>query len=269
MRRRVFEVLEGGTGGPAGRLFVAFIVSLILLNVAAAMLETVRGVDARYGEALDAFGAASVGVFTAEYALRLWSCTASPRYSHPVWGRARFALTPLALVDLCAILPFYLSFLFAADLRSLRLLRLLWLSRLLKVDRYSEAFAMLWRVVCRRRDELVLTLTVGAVLLVISSTLMYFVERDAQPRAFSSIPAAMWWAVQTLTTVGYGDVYPATPLGKLLGGVVATLGVGMFALPAGILGSGLMEEIRRSREEGRACPHCGRPLEGPSRPPPS
>ncbi len=268
MRRRVFEVLEGRARSRAGRAFVAFIVSLILLNAAAAMLETVRTVDARYGEALDAFGTLSVGIFTAEYLLRVWSCTASPAYSRPVLGRLRFMLTPLALVDLFAILPFYLSFLFAADLRSLRLLRLLWLSRLLKVDRYSESFAMLWRVVRRQREELVITLTLGAVLLVISSTLMYFVEREAQPRAFSSIPAAMWWAVQTLTTVGYGDVYPTTPLGKLLGGVVATLGVGMFALPAGILGSGLMDEIRRNREDGRTCPHCGGPLEGPPQDPP-
>ena len=112
-----------------------------------------------------------------------------------------------------------------------------------------------------KRAELTVTVTLLAVLLVLASSGVYFAEKSAQPEVFSSIPAAMWWAVATLTTVGYGDVYPITSAGKLLGAVVAILGIGMFALPTGILGAGFMEEIHRRKGVPRTCPHCGEPIE--------
>jgi len=99
------------------------------------------------------------------------------------------------------------------------------------------------------------------ILLIIASSLMYFVEKDAQPEVFSSIPAAMWWGVATLTTVGYGDVYPVTTIGKLLGAIISLLGIGMFALPAGILASGFAEEIQKRRKGRRVCPHCGKDID--------
>jgi voltage-gated potassium channel len=100
-------------------------------------------------------------------------------------------------------------------------------------------------------------------LLVLSSSLMYFAEHEAQPELFSSIPATMWWGIETLTTIGYGDIIPVTPLGRVLAGVIAVLGIGMFALPAGILGSAFVEEVqrRRSGSAGRSCPHCGQSID--------
>lgn len=157
------------------------------------------------------------------------------------------------MIDLLAIAPFYVgTAVFAFDLRVLRALRLFQFLRLLKLVRYSEAMQRFGRVAARKRDDLVLSTAGSSLLLVVASSLMYFVERDAQPETFSSIPATLWWGVVTLTTVGYGNVYPVTTAGKLLGGVVAVLGVGLFALPASILASGFIEE----GSEPRRCPHC-------------
>src|SRR5688572_7999302 len=159
----------------------------------------------------------------------------------------------MAIVDLLAVAPFYLAFIHL-DLRVLRALRLF---RVLKLTRYSRSLQMLASVLRAKRGELAVTLFAIVLALLMASSLIYYVERDHQPDKFESIPAAMWWGVATLSTVGYGDVYPITALGKLIGALVALLGIGLFALPAGILGSGFIEEIQRSRTKA-ICPHCGR-----------
>ena len=200
-------------------------------------------------------------VFTVEYVLRLWTCTMHREFSRVVVGRARFALTPLALVDLIAILPFYLPMILPFDLRFIRILRLVRLLRLLKMGRYLESMRTLGRVFTSKKEELIIAISIVSILLVLASSVMYFLEYEAQPEAFSSIPAAMWWGVATLTTVGYGDVYPVTPLGKVLGGIIAITGIGIFALPAGILASGFAEEIQERRGKGRLCPHCGQDID--------
>jgi voltage-gated potassium channel len=168
-------------------------------------------------------------------------------------------VTPLALVDLLSVLPFYLPFV-GVDLRSLRAVRLFRVFRIVKLGRYSKALNLLGRVLVSRKAELVMTIFALLVLMVLASSLMYFAEHDAQPESFSSIPAAMWWAVATLSTVGYGDIYPVTFAGKLLAAVVAVLGIGMFALPAGLLGSAFVEEIQRTPTGPQRCPHCGEEL---------
>jgi voltage-gated potassium channel len=147
---------------------------------------------------------------------------------------------------------------FGADLRSLRVLRFARIFRIAKLARYSEALRSIGRVLEAKREELIVTFLAGAMLLVVSATVMYFAENAAQPEAFSSIPASIWWGVATLTTVGYGDVYPVTAVGRLIGSFVAVLGVGMFALPAGILGSGFLDELQKERAESPRCPGCGR-----------
>ena len=128
----------------------------------------------------------------------------------------------------------------------------------MKLGRYSRALATLKRALGGKKEELVTTISFMLLMILIASSLMYFAEHEAQPESFSSIPAAMWWSVATLTTVGYGDIYPVTVTGKILGGVIALLGVGMVALPTGILGSAFVEEIAKESREGETCPHCGR-----------
>lgn len=256
-RRRVWEVVEAARPGDrASRAFDVFIVALITLNVAAVVLESVADLEARYGGVFYIFELASVAVFTLEYLARVWSAPADPRYSGAVLGRLRFVLTPLALIDLLAILPFYLGVFWVADLRFLRAVRLVRMIRIAKVARYSSALRLLGRVLRKRKPELVITTGLMLILLVIASCLMFDLEHDVQPEVFSDIPSTMWWAVATMTTVGYGDTYPVTPAGKVLGGLVAILGIAFFALPAGILGSGFVDEVQQAREP-RRCPHCG------------
>lgn len=263
MKHRVFGLLE--PGDDEGRWLDIFIVCLIVLNVLAVMLETVEWIGSRFADLFDAFETFSVAVFTVEYILRVWSCTVDPRFSDPVRGRIRFMRSPLAVVDLLAFLPFYLPFVLP-DTRVLRAVRLFRLFRLMKLARYSESVDLFIDVLKLKKDELLLVLVSIMILLIVSSTLMYDVEHDAQPDKFSSIPAAMWWGLVTLATVGYGDIFPVTPAGKLIGSVVVLLGIGLFALPAGIIASGFSEVLQMRRERCEiVCPHCGRVIKGMGR----
>ncbi|MBN2488179.1 MAG: ion transporter [Methanosarcinaceae archaeon] len=264
VKKRVFEILEVASDGDVfSRMVDIFIMALILTNVMAVILETVGSLADRYMLFFNTFELFSVAIFTLEYVLRLWTCTADKRFTHPLKGRFKFAVTPLALVDLLAILPFFLPMIIPLDLRFMRALRLFRFFRLLKMSRYSDSLRTFAVVFKTKKEELVMSMFFILVLLVISSSLMYFCENGAQPEAFSSIPVAMWWGVSTLTTVGYGDIYPITPLGRVLGAVISILGIGMFALPTGILGSGFIEQIQKRPAEKSICPHCGNDVNVP------
>lgn len=259
-RRRVWEILEvARPGDRTSERFDIAIRALIALNVVAVVLETVASVDEALHPFFVAFEAFSVAVFTVEYAGRMWSCIESPAYQRPVRGRLRFAATPLALIDLLAVLPSLLPFL-GLDLRMLRGIRLFRLFRIFKLTRYSRSLRMIGRAFRRSREELVITLSATGLAVLIASSIMYYAEHAAQPDRFSSIPAAMWWGVVTLTTLGYGDIYPITTVGQLMGGVFAISGILLIALPTAILGSAFVEEMR---DEGvplsgeARCPNCG------------
>jgi len=264
MRRRVRDIVAHPRGGDkTSKRFDSFIVTLILLNVLAMIVESVNRVHQAIPGVFLAFEYFSVAVFTVEYTARLWSCVEDPQYRRPVLGRIRFALTPLAIVDVLAVLPFYLPFLHA-DLRALRMFRLLRIMRLMRVAklaRYSDSLQMLARVLRAKREQLISAVFIVVIMLVTAATLVYYAENGAQPKAFSSIPAAMWWAAVTLTTVGYGDIYPVTALGKVMGALTAMLGIGMFALPTAILGAGFLEDLERQKK-ARRCPHCGKEITG-------
>jgi len=244
-RREVNDLLEvGGDAHPAGRLVNAFIIVLIILNAIAFAADTVPALAERYAVEFEVFNVFSVIVFTIEYVLRVWSSVEIPMLSRlPRWqARLRFATRPMMIIDLLAFFPWYLHWMYPMDLRVLRLFRLF---RLLKLVRYSPALQTLGRVIADEYRALLGALLVILVLLLFSATAMYFLEREAQPDKFGSIPDAAWWALATLTTVGYGDVVPVTPLGKLLGGVVMLLGVGMIALPVAIIATGFSQESGR------------------------
>jgi len=261
-KKRVFGIVEpADEGDQASRAFDIVIVTLITLNVLAVIFETVRVLESRFGGFFFVFEVFSVAVFTVEYLLRLWACTEDRRFSRAFLGRVRFAVTPLAVIDLQAILPFNLPALMPIDLRFLRAFRLVRIFRMFKLTRYSESLRLVGRVVRNTRRELLTTVFMGGILMVLAASLMYFTERQFQPDVFSSIPAAMWWAVATLTTVGYGDIFPVTILGKILAAAMAFLGIGMFALPTGIISSEFMREVSRRRNEVRTCPHCGKEIE--------
>lgn len=259
-RRRVYEIVE--TADPDDRssqIFDVFIITLICLNVVAFVLSTMPSLEARVADVFWYFEVFSVAVFTAEYAARIWSCTAAPAYEEPLTGRLRFAGQPLLVIDLLAILPFYLPVL-GLDLRALRVLRVFRVFRVLKLARYSDALRLLGRTIAERKEELLIALGVQIVLLLFAGTALFYVEHPAQPEEFSSIPAAMWYGIATLSTVGYGDMTPITGMGRFLGSMTAILGVGMFALPAGILGAAFTDAIQRRQGE-KKCPDCGTTLE--------
>jgi len=241
-----------------------FIIVLIILNVIAVMLETVPSFhdDPYEKKFFHYFDLVSVIIFTVEYILRVWSSNHDERYKHSVKGRLKYMLSPAALIDLIAILPFYIHRLIGIDLRVLRMLRLLRFFRLFRLTAYTKAAHLVLRVFKSRFSELMLAFILTIFLVVIASCFVYFAEHDVQPEKFSSIPATIWWAIVTLTTVGYGDMYPITILGKVFTSLVLIAGVAMLALPAGIITSGFLEESRRSKKhEAAFCPHCGKEIE--------
>lgn len=265
LKKRVYEIIEiASPDDVPSKIFDIFILTLILLNVLAVIAGTVESLYSKYSVYFNAFEAFSVIIFTVEYFLRLWTCTVKDKYKNSISGRLRFALTPLLIIDLLAILPFYLPMFFVFDSRFLRALRLFRLLRILKVIRYSDSLSLFSRVFHNKKEDLFMSLSFIVILLILVSSVMYYIENTEQPESFSSIPATMWWGIATLTTVGYGDMYPVTPLGKFLGGLIAILGLALFALPTGIIASGFSEELERKNADRKkeTCPHCGRELNG-------
>lgn len=246
LRRHVFEIIEIGSGGhQIGRSFDIFMVVLILLNVCAVALETVPSIAGKYTGEFLYFEIFSLFVFILEYLLRIWTAVeyrAHPEATGKYRFRASFALSPLMVIDFIAIAPTILFSFLGLDLRFLRVFRFL---RLFKLMRYSPALSSLASVFYEERRALIATLIIMLGLVLFASSIMYYLERSIQPEAFGSIPAAMWWAFATLTTVGYGDVVPLTMWGKIFGAMVMILGVGVYALPIGIVASGFANEIHR------------------------
>lgn len=246
VKRRLYYILEAGhPNDRASRAFDWFMVAMIVANVIAAAASTIEPLYGEYRSAFEWFEVLSVAIFTAEYGTRLWVCTEEPVLGGrgPIGARLRFAVGPFALIDLLAILPFYLSLIFpSGDLRMLRVFRLI---RFLKLARYSTALATITQVLIEERRALGAALVIMLGLIMLSATALYYAEHDVHAEAFGSIPAAMWWAVATLTTVGYGDVVPLTPIGRVIGGCVMIFGLGMFALPVAIVAAGFSEEIHR------------------------
>jgi len=260
LRQRVFYILSIPVDGDRlSRAVDIFLMALILTNVVAVIVETVEGLSAEMRSIFRSFEIYSVIFFTIEYALRLWTCTLDERYNRPVLGRMRYLVTFMALVDLLAILPFYLPMLLPVDLRFLRALRLFRIFRLLKLGRYSGALRTLGNVVKRKKAELAIVLFGMVILLVIGASLIYFAEKERQPDVFGSIPAALWWGIASITGAS-GTAAPLTALGKGVGAIMSLLRVALFAVPSGILASGFVEEARKKNGSRRGA----EPAEGDS-----
>ncbi len=249
-KRHVYDILElSDPENRATEIINFFLLALVVLNVITVILESVESIDRAYRDIFQLFSDVSIIVFTIEYLLRVWACDVDKKYSRPILGRLKYALTPLMLIDLMVLLPFYAVFIFPRS-RFLRSLRILWTFRLIKVSRYSKSLQTIIDVVKAQRDQLAMSFTAIIFFMVLSSTLVYFLEHNAQPKNFPDIPATMWWAVLTMTTIGE-NVYPITPLGKVIGALIIILGVATFALPTSILTSGFVDELERQREDAR------------------
>ncbi|WP_352338340.1 ion transporter [Psychrobacter sp. 16-MNA-CIBAN-0192] len=223
-----------------------FLIFLIMTNVAAVIAESVDHWYYGHKDYFEYFENFSIAVFSIEYLLRLWS-VAEAKPDNTTWRqRWQWLKSPSALIDLVAIAPAFLNFFVNIDLRFLRILRLF---RILKLTRYFVSLRILLVVISKERGSFQAVIFILLIMIVTASSGIYLVENHAQPQVFESIPKAMWWAVVTLTTVGYGDVTPITTAGKILGALITVLGVGLAALPAGILATGLANELAQRRDE--------------------
>lgn len=246
LKQKVFTLVDSHTEKSYANLLIdRTLMLLIILNVIAIILESVESLHRQYALSFYYFELISVSIFTLEYFVRVWTITEKKTRSGINMTRWQYVRSPLAIIDLLAILPFYLQMFFVIDLRFLRIIRML---RVLKLTRYSSAFTLLFNVFKEERNALVAAFSILFVLLIISASGIYLIEHNVQPNDFGSIPAAMWWALVTLTTVGYGDVTPITVGGKLFGGMITIIGMGMVALPTGIIVSGFSEQLRRRRQ---------------------
>ena len=240
-------------------LFLNFIYILIFLNVSMLIVASYKDLFNQYVEWFEYFEVFTVVIFSIEYLLRLWTADLEFTGKNGIVKKLKFVFSFYGLIDLFAVLPFYLPLFFAFDLRILRILRLFRLLRILKLGRLSKSLQTITAVLKESKSELGITVFVAFILMILSSTLMYYVENEVQPEKFENIGQAMWWSVATLTTVGYGDIYPITGLGKILSSIIALVGIGFVALPTGIISSAFINRMQTQKEAAKecACPNCG------------
>lgn len=244
-RQRCFQVLDGELANSlAGKLINGFIIALIVINVVVVIIESIPEINQKYAVFFRVLEIFSVAVFTLEYLTRVWVSVENPKYGPGIKGRLKYMRSPIALIDLLVIMPFYLSLFISIDLRYLRLLRLL---RLLKLSHYIRSLDVFIKVVSSELASLASAVFAVLVLVVLAACLMFTLEHQAQPEAFTTVLDAIWWAVVTMTTVGYGDITPVTAGGKILAIAIMLLGVGTVALPAGMLAARFSEELQNRK----------------------
>lgn len=263
----IFEIMEPRNNyNLASKIFDICILSLVVLNLIIIIAETftLPPLLSTIFYWADVF---SVIIFTIEYLLRVWTANRLRRDLSRVTSRAKYIFSPMALIDVLSILPFYITLLFPIDLSILRVLRVARLFRIFKLVRYTSAMAAIINVFRRKKTQLFSSIFVVSLLMIIAAVLMFHIENAAQPNVFQNAFAALWWAVATLTTVGYGDIYPVTVMGKILSACIALLGIGLVAVPTGIISAGFMENMDKNHaspeehdDEKTHCPYCGKKI---------
>ncbi|MBB6482703.1 ion transporter [Spirochaeta isovalerica] len=249
IRNRIFEIIEPAKSNDHhSRVFDNTILILIIFNVISVILESFSSIALRFQAQLDIFEIISITIFSIEYLLRIITSNLLYRENDKARAVLKYIYSPMAIIDLFAILPFFIPMILPVDLRFLRILRLTRILRIFKINRYTTSLSMIGRVLKKKKEELIVTLFVTFLLILLAASVMYYVETDIQPDGFPNILASLWWAVATLTTVGYGDVYPLSVLGKILSGIIALLGIGLVALPTGIISSGFTEELENKKQ---------------------
>lgn len=265
LRQQLDQLLNPQEGsGLKEHLFTIFLTMMILISVAITIVDTVPEIHQQYGHVFRLFDYLCAIIFTAEFIGRLYVAPLKSQFQGHK-GFLRYLLSPFTIIDLLVILSLIAPGITAlASFRGLRLIKLL---SVLKIGRYSKSVQLIGRVLAQRANELITTVIIVVVLVFIAASVLYQIESAAGTEGFESIPNALWWAVVTLTTTGYGDVYPATVLGKIAAGFIMLFGIGMVALPAGMVASGFAEELANMKQKRREnekpfkyCPHCGEKL---------
>ena len=273
LTKQVFSIIQPAEkGNLASKIFDVLIMVLIFVTIASIFIVTFD-IPPKLELVLCKIEKWALIVFTIEYLLRIWTADLLYPELGPWRARGKYVLSGMALVDLAAILPFYLPMVLPINLVGIRVVRLVRMLRLFKLKRYSEALNSICEVFKRKMREIMAALLFVLLLLIIASLLIYHAEHDAQPDKFTNAFSGLWWAVATLTTVGYGDIYPVTALGRFFGAVIAIMGIGMVAVPTGILSAGFVEVLEKKNQHGDKdekseepptyCPHCGKKLRCP------
>jgi voltage-gated potassium channel len=284
-RKWLFKLFDENdeAGHPWNKPISSFIMLLIILSIIAVVVESDAKIATSAGNFFYYFEVIAVIIFTVEYLARIY--TARLQYPHlsPFRAIIKYIFSPMAIVDFLAILPFYIELgaslmgdgTGTIDMRFIRVLRLMRLLRIFKLNRYNNSMKLIGDVMREEKEKLIITLFMTSILLVLSSAIVFTVEHEGHPEEFPNIYSSMWWAIATLTTVGYGDIYPHTALGKILAGVIALLGIGLVALPTGILSGSFVQAINEQKAEAKRleeaqeeeenptmkfCPHCGEKL---------
>ena len=240
-------VFPSAYGGALHHIFDTFIVVWVIVSVLAVILESVQSIHYILNMEFIILDAVAVSIFSLEYAMRLYCCVEEPGFKNPVFGRLKHAKSTSTMIDLMAVLPFFLE-VFLHHLFDLRFLRVFRLLRLLKLTRYTGATATLTKVIMREWPIMAASAFIMLLLVVLTASLGYLFEHDAQPDKFENIPQAIYWAVITLASVGYGDISPVTPMGRLMTIILALMGIGIFAIPAALLSSAFSDQLRIERE---------------------
>jgi voltage-gated potassium channel len=262
LRWRLFKLIrdDDNENNLANTIFGSIIMFLIIVNVVIIILDTFENISINLKNIFLYIETITVIIFTLEYIARLWTAIyVYPNKKHII-AQIKFMFTSKAVIDLISIIPFYLPFIFPIEnLLFLRILRVLRFSRLLKLNRYTDALTKIKNVVKDKSYQLICSLSFVIILMILSSVLMYYIENDKQPDVFENAFSGLWWGILTITTVGYGDIYPVTGLGKLLGAFIALLGVGLIAVPTGILSAGFIEQKKKkNNNDKKYCPYCGK-----------
>lgn len=249
LRKRTYQLLESETGSSVtAKIITWFLILLIMTNVTAAIISSEHDHYVQYKNAFIIFEIISLSLFCFEYLLRVWCCVEGDKYKDLTKFKARgkYMLTPMALIDLIAVLPFLIAMFFSIDLRTLRLIRIL---RFLKLTHYFKGFNIFITVIVKESKSIAATMMVMVFFIIIAASLMHSIEGKIQPDSFGSIIQSLWWAVVTMTTVGYGDVVPITTVGKIISTFIILIGVVLVALPAAMLAARFSEELRERKED--------------------
>jgi len=268
VKKYIYEIIQPAEKGSVGsKIFDIFIMVLILFSVASVFIMTFPVSD-KMINLMTRIEEWSLVIFTVEYLLRIWTADYLFPNEGKIKSRLKYIVSGMAVIDLISILPFFLPMILPVNLVGIRAFRLVRLLRIFKLNRYSDALSSIGEVFRKKSQEIFVSIFFVFILLIISSLLIYYAEHDAQPQQFSNAFSGLWWAVATLTTVGYGDIYPVTVLGRILGTVIAIMGIGMVAIPTGILSAGFVEILEQknsvaeedTKAEKKYCPHCGKKL---------
>lgn len=262
MKKRIYNLIERGShGSRVNLIFDYVIIILIILNTIASAIDTLSEIPVEVVSSFRVFELFSIAIFTVEYILRIYISDLTHPSNNKLSSAFKFIFSFFGLIDLFAILPFYLPFFVKVDLRFLRMIRLVRFLRILKINRYNSSLTLIRDVLREKRSEIGITFFIAILILLISGFAMYTIENPVQPDKFPNMFSSLWWAVATLTTVGYGDIYPITTVGKVISSIVAFLGIGLVALPTGIISSGFITKLNQSRnKKSIICPHCGKEI---------